>query len=45
MDEEGNLSDVLPQAPQLAPELKDIILRILLLILVDRYVEERERCA
>ena len=45
MDVEANRSDVLPQPPQLTPELKDFIQRILVPILVDRYLEERKRDA
>jgi len=45
MDIEENRSAVLPQPPQLTPELKDFIQRILVPILVDRYLEEQKRDA
>ncbi|HME57002.1 MAG TPA: hypothetical protein VKF63_01595 [Terracidiphilus sp.] len=38
MDVETNRSAVSPKPPQLTPELKDFIQRILVPILVDRYL-------
>jgi hypothetical protein len=42
MNVDANPSALLPQPSQLTPELKDFIQRILVPILVDRYLEERK---
>jgi hypothetical protein len=45
MDVETNWSALSPQPPPLTPELKDFIQRILVPILVDRYLEGRKKDA
>ena len=43
MDVKTNRSALSPQPPTLTPELKGFIQRILVPMLVDRYLEERKR--
>jgi hypothetical protein len=45
IDVEINRSAISPQSLPLTPELKDFIQRILVPILIDRYLEERKRDA